>query len=113
MMTEISFEELGLFKNETVLKYGKESNELGPSVLHYSRLGSQVEHSAHRLNWSNYEKRFTRLNDYVFYRLYMRKDMEKYKVERNYVPFVPSADYPDSFAVFHQAKRGGAWYGTI
>lgn len=65
----------------------------------YSRLDSQVEHSVHRLNWSNYEKRFTRLNDYVFYRLYMRKDIEKYKVERNYVPFVPSADYPDSFAV--------------
>lgn len=110
VMTEISFEELGLFKNETVLKYGKEANELGASVLHYSRLGSQVEHSAHRLNWSNYEKRFTRLNDYVFYRLYMRKDMEKYKVERNFMPFVPSADYPDSFAVV--TKRNEVELGT-
>lgn len=116
VMTEISFEELGLFKNETILKYGKESNELGASVLHYSRLGSQVEHSAHRLNWSNYEKRFTRLNDYVFYRLYMRNDMEKYKVERNYVPFVPSADYPDSFAVVtrrNEVELGTAQYERV
>ena len=106
-MTEISFEELGVHKNETLLVYDKDSEEYGPTVHYWSKHGSLVSHSLHsawKTAMTGTERTFDRFNEYVYYRLYQRKNIAEHTFREVEIPFVPSEKYPDPVSVVTRRK---------